>query len=288
MKNKISKILFVVISFYFFSLSVTAQVFTDKDITECNQRFTFAIENKLSDKPIGEVISEIGKSFLNTPYQPHTLEITDREQLVINFSELDCTTFLETTFALARCIKKNKTTFDDFKNELQFIRYREGKLDEYPSRLHYFSDWIYNNVQKAIIKDVTKEIGGKPIKFNVNFMSQNSKYYKHLASNPEFIPIIKKQESEINSRQYYYIPQEEIKSVENKISNGDLIALTTSDKGLDIGHVGFAVKMQNGRIHFMHAPMIGSKVQITEIPLAEYVKKIKKHTGIIVLRATEI
>jgi len=288
MKNKISKILFVVISFYFFSLSVTAQVFTDKDIAECNNRFTFAIENKLSDKPIGEVISEIGKSFLNTPYQAHTLEVTDREQLVINFSELDCTTFLETTFALARCIKKNKTTFDDFKNELQFIRYREGKPDEYPSRLHYFSDWIYNNVQKAIIKDVTKEIGGKPIKFNVNFMSRNPKYYKHLASNPEFIPIIKQQESEINSRQYYYIPQDEIKNVEDKISDGDLIALTTSDKGLDIGHVGIAVKMENGRIQFMHAPMIGSKVQITEIPLAEYVKKIKKHTGIIVLRAAEI
>lgn len=288
MNNKIIRVLFVVISFYLFSLTLIAQVFSDKDITECNNRFSFALENKLSDKPIGEVISEIGKSFLNTPYEAHTLEVTDREQLVINLSGLDCTTYLETTFALARCIKKNKTTFDDFKNELQFIRYRDGKLDEYPSRLHYFSEWIYNNIQKGIVKDVTKEIGGKPIKFNVNFMSQNPKYYKHLQSNPEFIAIIKKQESEINARQYYYIPQDEIKRVEDKISNGDLIALTTSDKGLDIGHVGFAVKMQNGRIHFLHAPMVGSKVQITEIPLVEYVKKIKKHTGIIVLRATEI
>lgn len=288
MNDKISRILFIVISFYFFSLSITAQVFTDKDISECNKRFTFEIENKLSDKPLGEVISEIGKSFLNTPYQANTLEVTDREQIIINFSELDCTTFLETGFALARCIKKNRMTFDEFKNELQFIRYRDGKLDEYPSRLHYFSDWIYNNIQKGIIKDVTKEIGGKPIKFNVNFMSQNPKYYKHLQFNPEFIPIIKKQESEINVRQYYYIPQDEIKKVEDKISDGDLIALTTSDKGLDIGHVGIAVKMENGRIHFMHAPQVGSKVEITEIPLAEYVKKIKKHTGIIVLRATEI
>jgi hypothetical protein len=288
MNDKISRILFIVISFYFFSFSIKAQVFTDKDITECNKRFTFAIENKLSDKPLGEIISEIGKSFLNTPYQAHTLEVTDREQIVINFSELDCTTFLETSFALARCIKKNRMTFDEFKNELQFIRYRDGKLDEYPSRLHYFSDWIYNNIQKGIIKDVTKEIGGKSIKFNVNFMSQNPKYYKHLQSNPEFIPIIKKQESEINARQYYYIPQDEIKKVEDKISDGDFIALTTSDKGLDIGHVGIAVKMKNKRIHFMHAPQVGSKVEITEIPLAEYVKKIKKHTGIIVLRAAEI
>ncbi len=76
--------------------------------------------------------------------------------------------------------------------------------------------------------------------------------------------------------------------MENKIQNGDLIALTTSDKGLDIGHVGIAVKMNDGKIHFMHAPLVGSKVQISEDSISDYVKKIKKHTGIIVLRANEI
>ncbi len=118
-------------------------------------------------------------------------------------------------------------------------------------------------------------------------MSKNPKYYKQLQENPDFIPIIKKQEEEINSRQYYYIPQNEIEKVESKIQTGDLIALTTTDKGLDIGHVGIALKMNDGRIHFMHAPLVGSKVQITEKPLSDYVKKIKKHTGIIVLRVLE-
>ena len=75
--------------------------------------------------------------------------------------------------------------------------------------------------------------------------------------------------------------------MESKIQSGDLIALTTSDKGLDIGHVGLAIKMDNGRIHFLHAPLVGSKVQITESPLSDYAKKIKKHTGIIVLRVLE-
>ena len=118
-------------------------------------------------------------------------------------------------------------------------------------------------------------------------MSKNPKYYKQLLENPEFIPIVKKQEEEINSRQYYYIPQNEIEKIESKIQTGDLIALTTADKGLDIGHVGIAVKMDDGRIHFMHAPLVGSKVQISEKPLSDYVKKIKKHTGIIVLRVLE-
>ncbi len=271
--------------FLFYSGNSLSQVFSDKDITECNNRFALAIEKNLSEKSIGDIIAEVGKTFLNTPYEAHTLEAADEEQLVINFSGLDCTTFLETTFALARCIKQKKTTFEDFKNELQFIRYRDGKLDDYPSRLHYFSDWIFNNINKGLIKDVTKDIGGKPIKFKVNFMSANPHLYKHLKSNPEFVEIIKKHEMEISNREYYYIPQNEISKIESKIQDGDLIALTTSDKGLDIGHVGIAVKLSDGKIHFMHAPQVGSKVQITETPISDYVKKIKKHTGIIILRA---
>lgn len=282
---KISLIIFLYLSL--FSFKINSQVFSEKDVEICNSKFNLAVDKSLNDKPINEVIVEIGKSFLETDYIAHTLEKEGDEQLVINLTGLDCTTFLETSLTFARCIKKGKTSFEDYQDELTFIRYRDGKIDKYPSRLHYFSDWIYNNQQKHIVKDITEEIGGKKIKFAVDFMSKNPKYYKQLQENPDFIPIIKKQEEEINSRQYYYIPQNEIEKVESKIQTGDLIALTTTDKGLDIGHVGIALKMNDGRIHFMHAPLVGSKVQITEKPLSDYVKKIKKHTGIIVLRVLE-
>jgi hypothetical protein len=277
----INKILIVILVF---SSQINSQVYSEKDIEVCNSKFSLAVNKSLSEKPINEVLVEIGKSFLETEYVAHSLEKEGEEQLIINLTGLDCTTFLETSLTFARCIKKGKTTFDDYLNELTFIRYRDGKIDSYPSRLHYFSDWIYNNEQKSIVKDITKEIGGKKIKFAVDFMTKNPKYYKQLLENPEFIPVVKKQEEEINSRQYYYIPQNEIEKVEPKIQTGDLIALITSDKGLDIGHVGIAVKIDDGRIHFMHAPLVGSKVQISEKPLSDYVKNIKKHTGIIVLR----
>ena len=282
---KISLIVFL--SLIIFSSKINSQVFSEKDVEVCKSKFTLAVDKSLSEKPINEVIIEIGKSFLKTEYVAHTLEKEGDEQLVINLTGLDCTTFLETSLTFARCIKKDKTSFEDYQNELTFIRYRDGKLNKYPSRLHYFSDWIYNNQQKGIVKDITEEIGGKKIKFNVNFMSENPKYYNQLVENPEFIAIVSKQEKEINSRQYYYIPEDDIEKLESKIQSGDLIALTTSDKGLDIGHVGLAIKMDNGRIHFLHAPLAGSKVQITETPLSDYVKKIKKHTGIIVLRVLE-
>lgn len=279
--------LIIFLSFSLFSFKINSQVFSEKDVEICNSKFTLAVDKSLNQKPINEVVAEIGKSFLNTEYVAHTLEKEGDERLVINLTGLDCTTFLETSLTFARCIKKGKTSFQDYQNELTFIRYRDGKLDKYPSRLHYFSDWIYNNQQKGIVKDITEEIGGKPIKFKVNFMSENPKFYKQLQDNPAFIPIIKKQEEEINSRQYYYIPENDIEKVESKIQSGDIITLTTSDKGLDIGHVGIALKMDDGRIHFLHAPLVGSKVQITESPLSDYAKKIKKHTGIIVLRVLE-
>ncbi len=277
----------VILFVYFGFISLNAQIFSEKDIEICNAKFEFAVSKSLSEKPLNEIIVEIGKSFLGTEYVAHTAEKEGEEQLVINFSGLDCTTFLETSLTLARCIKQNKFSFENYQKELTFIRYRDGKIDRYPSRLHYFSDWIYNNVKKGIIKDVTKEIGGEEKVFNINYMSSNPHLYLHLRETPEFIPIIKSQEVEISKRTYYYIPEDKIGGIEEKIQTGDLIALTTNIEGLDIGHVGFAIKMEDGKIHFMHAPLAGSKVQISELSLSDYAKKIKKHTGIIVLRTQE-
>jgi hypothetical protein len=220
----------------------TAQVFSEKDVEICNSKFELAVDKNLSEKPLNEIIVEIGKSFIGTEYVAHTLEQDGSEQLVINLTGLDCTTFLETSLALARCIKSGSTTFEDYKKELTLIRYRDGIIDEYPSRLHYFSDWIYNNIKKEIVKDVTKELGGEEIKFNVEYMSAHPESYKHLKENPDFIPIIRKQEKEINERTYYYIPKTKVKAIETKIKTGDLIAITSSVKGLILTTLALRLK----------------------------------------------
>jgi len=276
--------------FLCFSLPILAQVYNEKDIEICQSKFQLAFDKNLAAKPIGDVIAEIGKSFIGTDYLAHSLEADGDEQLVINLSGFDCNTFLENSLVLARCIKEEDTTFKNYQNELQFIRYRGGVIKGYPSRLHYFSDWIYDNVAKGIIEDVTKEISGKKIKFNLNFMSAHPESYKQLKSRQsgtDFMPIIEKQEKEISCREYYYIPKEELKSKEEKIKNGYLLAITTTVEGLDIGHVGIAVKMNDGRIHLLHAPSENTKVQISEEPLSDYLMKYKRHSGVIILRAVE-
>ncbi|MCH7774223.1 MAG: DUF1460 domain-containing protein [Bacteroidetes bacterium] len=264
-----------------------AQVYTDKDVEICNSTFQLAVDENLQAKPINDVIVEVGKSFIGTDYVSHTLEVDGDERLVINFVGLDCNTFLEYALVFSRNIKQGKTTFDDYKNELTLIRYRAGKIDQYPSRLHYFTDWIYDNEKKGIVKDITEEIGGDKMELNLSFMSAHPQYYKHLKENPDFIPLIKQQEEEISKRDYYFIPQEKIAEIENEIEDGDLLAFTSTVKGLDVNHVGIAVRLDDGRIHVLHAPNVGYQVEITKLPLAEYVLKIEKDSGIIVVRVLE-
>lgn len=271
---------------FFFIKEHTAQpIYTQQDVEICNSKFRLAVDKNLASFPINQVIVEIGKSFIDTDYVANTLEKGDTEKLVIDLTGLDCYTFLESALVFSRCIKKGQTTFEDYQNEVMIIRYRDGKLNGYPSRLHYFSDWIYDMNKRGIGKDITREIGGIPFDKKINFMSKHISSYKQLKDNPEFVDDLVLTEKEISSRKYYYIPQEDIQKLEDKIESGDIIGITTNVEGLDIAHTGIAIRMDNGRIHFMHAPNVGFKVQITEKPLADYIKGIKKQTGIMVLRA---
>jgi hypothetical protein len=258
----------------------------DDDAEICSKKFELAVSLNLRKKPINEVIIEMGKSFLGTEYVAHALELPGEERLIVNMRGLDCVSFCENSLVLARCIKKGKTTFDDYRAELQFIRYRGGVIDGYPSRLHYFSDYIYDNERKKVWKDVTQSIGGVPYKKKIDFMSTHPDSYRQIKENPKFLEIIREQEAEISRRPLYHIPKNAVARLAHRIKSGDFIGITTSMEGMDIAHTGIAVH-QNKALHFMHAPITGSKVTITEKPLSEYLAGIKKHLGIIVARPLE-
>jgi len=258
----------------------------DDDAVICSKKFTLAVSLKLREKPIHEVIVAIGRSFLGTEYVAHTLEVPGEEHLVVDLRGLDCVSFCENSLVFARCIRRNKMTFDDYKAELQLIRYRGGVINRYPSRLHYFSDYIYDNVKKGVLKDVTREIGGVPYKKTIDFMSTHQESYRQLTEHPEFVKIIQQQEAEISKRRLVHIPKGDVEKVSSKILGGDIIAITTDIAGMDISHTGLAV-WQNGNLHFMHAPTVGFKVLITEKTLAGYLAGNRKQLGIMVARALE-
>lgn len=227
-------------------------------------------------------ISNTATFFLNTPYKGGTLDINKNEQLVINLRELDCLTFVENVLALYNCRKNKSLNLDTFITNIKRIRYRGGNLNGYSSRLHYSTDWLFNNTKKGFIKDITPDIGGIPFTQVINFMSQHHQKYNAL-NNKKKIHKIKDIENKINNRKYYFLPKDLIKDVEHRIKNGDIIFITTNIKGLDIAHVGYAINVNN-RIHLLHASSHHRKVIISENTLHDYLKEIKRFTGIMVAR----
>lgn len=234
----------------------------------------------LRGAPLPEIIQAVGLRFLETPYVAHTLEGDTKEAIVVNLHGLDCLTYLENVVVFSRLVAQNQLNFVAFLSELIRLRYRHGAVQGYPSRLHYFSDWLYENTRKGLIEDITTAIGGIPYKKRINFMSNHSGSYPALAD-PAVLEAILATERDINTRTYHYVPKAAMVAAEGQIANGDLIALTTSIGGLDISHVGFALHT-GGRLHFLHASSLTMVVEITTVPLVEYLSK--SQTGIMVAR----
>ena len=264
------------------SLAV-AQSPVSQDQGIANKIFSSAFEQKLIDKPIGAVITTVGKTFLGTPYVGGVLDSSVDEHLVVNLHGLDCVTFVENTLALSRAIKSNTLSFNAFLHQVQSIRYRDSTINGYTSRLNYFTDWIADNVKKGILTDVTKRIGGVSYRKTINFMSRHRGSYKQLAVDSNYTAI-QATEAQLASRSLYYIPKENLQRLELKIEDGDIIAITTSIDGLDISHTAIAVHEQDGSLHLLHAPDANGVVTITEKPLSAYLLSHVKQTGIMVMR----
>jgi len=225
---------------------------------------------------------KVGSFFLETPYVAHTLE-TGEEQLVINLREMDCTTFAENCLAISRTIKSDTHTFEQFCSELQFIRYRDGLIDGYPSRLHYFCDWILNNQQKNLIADMSQEIAQTPFPKQINFMSTHPDSYRQLKESAPLVDLIAAQEKEISARLMFYIPETKVAELESKLMDGDIAGITTSIEGIAIQHVVILIR-QEGRIHLMHASSKAEKVVVSDFTLEEYLLNSKSASGIMLAR----
>jgi len=276
----------LIFAFFIFTFSISAQGKTNpsvkydpKDKEILSEIFTkYGNQNKAST---AELVVLIGKYFLETPYVAHTLEM-EPEQLVVNLRELDCTTFVENCLAISRTIKSGELSFEKFCAELQNIRYHNGRIDNYTSRIHYFSDWIYENDKRNIVKDVSQEIANSPYPLHVNFMSTHPESYAQL-KDASLIPVIAKQEKEISSRSMFYIPEEKLAEVEKDLIDGDIAGITTTIQGMDISHVVILIKKE-GRVHLLHASSAAMKVMISENTLEDYLKSSKSATGIMVAR----
>lgn len=226
-----------------------------------------------------------GVNFLKTPYVAHTLEVNENEELVVNFNEVDCTTFVEYVLALSLSPVENGTIDNaDFVQVLQNIRYRDGKIDGYTSRLHYIADWVNNGIRHGFMEDIAAANAPDTVRLSLNFMSTHPKAYKQLASSPENVRKMEEIEKALSGQTFHYVPKNRLPDGGlSWIKNGDIIAITTNVPGLDVAHLGLAY-YEKGVLKLLHASSIRKMVVITQSSLAQLLKSNKKFTGIRVLR----
>ena len=264
---------------------------TEKDREILHETVTWAREQGLQELPMGEIMGLVGSTFVGVPYRESPLEVPGDERLVVDLRGMDCVTFVEQVLAMSRLVREvSEEDLDDpealaeqFRDVLTTLRYRDGELDGYLSRLHYFSEWISDNEAKGLVEDLTRGMGGEAVTEPISFMSSNPDAYRQLDEEPDLVDEIRSVEETLSDGERYVIPQDEIARLEEGIRTGDIIAATSTVEGLDVAHTGLAFWHQ-GRLHLLHAPLEDGTVEISERPLAERIQNIDGQDGIIVAR----
>jgi len=241
--------------------------------------------------PIGQLIGKIAMELKGTPYVGFTLELSrDTEYCVVNLKGLDCVTFFEDSLCMARMIKHGKQTPEDLIREVEFTRYRGGKMGDFTTRLHYTTDWFADNEQKHVVKILTPELpGAEPFQQKVGIMSEHPENYRQLKAHPELNPVIKSIEEKINARSLMYLPMNKLAAAEHLLQTGDIVGVATAEHGIDIAHTGLCIKDDKGVVHFMDASSAPRAMKVTfERDISKCLNWSDELTGVMFARPLEV
>jgi hypothetical protein len=244
----------------------------------------YAIAQKLHQKTMPEIMQAIATQFVGMPYQAGLLDISSQEKLILALDKFDCVLFVEAVVAIARGIAVQDYNYATFAEQISDLRYRDGKLDGYCSRLHYFSEWISENQARGTVKQVTQELGGVKTNKSLNFMSNHRQKYAQLKSD-EIFQCIVRTEQRLADLDFIYIPSDKIKQAYSKMQAGDIVAIATKIKGLDFTHTGLVYRNRDRSIGLIHASPSGA-VKISP-DLQTYVNQVKEQQGIVIARPTD-
>ena len=149
------------------------------------------VEALLRENPGENDVLFYARKFIGVPYVAATLEKSDPEQLVVNLRQMDCTTLVETTLALTLTKRQQQTHFADYCRNLMALRYWHGKMDGYLSRLHYFTWWMHDNINKQLVEEVKDPAHfTTPITIKNAYMTTHPDKYKFLKQHPEWVDSI--------------------------------------------------------------------------------------------------
>ena len=240
---------------------------------------------KSGSKKSSHLLVDAGTLLLGTPYVAGTLDREKDEKLTVNISEVDCTTFVEQSLAMSMTIAQGKKDFHTFCSNLRTLRYRDGAIRNYSDRLHYFSQWVKEGEKNGILKELNGKMFSAHQNLSLYFMSKNPDKYIQLKEDSTLTANIATHETPFRNITIPYLPKEKLNSSPKQlpIRNGDIIALVTNIKGLDVTHMGIAY-WKKGKLHLMHASYKEKRVIIDTLSLHDYLAPRKSAPGIRVVR----
>jgi hypothetical protein len=261
----------------------------DRGIFE--EKLRWARSAQLDTLPLGDAIAAMGLTFVGTPYEAASLEKPGPERLVVNLHGLDCVTFVETVLALSWLVRNDGALLGDataararYEDYLRQLRYRDGRIDGYASRLHYFTEWLAQGTRRNRWHLVTGELGGVPTWQEINFMTTHQQAYPAMADPATVMRIADVEEQLSAMGPVSVLPKGWIDgSVSDRLQTGDIVAATSARAGLDVVHTGFAVR-KDGITYLLHAPLAGGNVELSARPLAERLQRLRGQSGVIIAR----
>lgn len=238
--------------------------------------------------PLGRLVARAGELALGTPYAFKRLDgyLKDAEHeaepLTLSLTHFEAVTLIESCVALARCARLGTDTWEAFGREVERLRYRGGRRGGYPSRLHYFSEWISDNASRGNVRDLGQELGGVQDDRPLHFMTAHRSSYPALQSDVMF-QTIKEYEERLDKTPRWMVPQQKVSEVSDQIDPGDILAFASGRKGLDVSHCGIAYRDDSGTLRVLQAFFSANRVEVTAEALPEYVAS-RRSTGIFVAR----
>ena len=241
--------------------------------------------------PIGERTATIGRALVGTRYKSFTLEIDNRiEAPSVNFQGMDCWTFYEIALGFARMLNEPEENWtpEQLLHYIELDRYRGGHCTgEYLSRLHYLEDWLADNDRRGLVEELTRSLGGSSVSHSAREMTVGWKHYRYLKANRALLGPLGQMEARVSSRPLYQIPKSRVAGIEGRLRSGDIIGIISRDRGglYSTSHVGLALRVADGSLHFMHAssPRNYGKVVI-DSTLSGYLARYRTDSGILVAR----
>ncbi|HDP68517.1 MAG TPA: DUF1460 domain-containing protein [Candidatus Marinimicrobia bacterium] len=223
-------------------------------------------------------INYFSEMFLGMPYNltctgdgPYALYET---RPLVNFEQTNCMVFCEHVLALSI-----SDSWDNFFNNLQQIRYKDGIIGM-RTRNHYtMADWLPEN--RWLLEDISRKVGGQSTQTLTRTISHKTFFTNKNISDLRYV----KPDRTITID---YVPSEHLRNIKGNLRAGDILALIFADKDDIFSAHMLLVAEKNGKLLIRESS--NSKMTTFDTPYDEWAHSIHvkdRYAGLGIMRIRE-